>query len=65
MPNMFNNPVDDQFQLDLNSAIYNAIADTVYKYDQYIQDGDALENAVNLAIDWWSTHFFESDDWNA
>lgn len=64
MPNMFNNPVDDQFQLDLNRAVYNAIADTVYKYDQYIQDGNALENAVDLAIDWWSTHYFESDDWN-
>lgn len=64
MPNMFSNPVDDQFQLDLNRAIYNAIADTVYKYDQYIQDGNALENAVDLAIDWWSTHYFESDDWN-
>lgn len=61
---MFSNPIDDQFQLDLNRAVYDAIADTVYKYDQYIQDGNALENAVDLAIDWWSTHYFESDDWN-
>ena len=55
--------IDQSFQHDLNSAIYNAIADTVFKYDVYIQDSNALEDAVAQAVDWWATHYFESDDW--
>lgn len=54
---------DEQFQQDLNSAVYNAVADTVFKYRDLIKDSEALEASVGLAVDWWSTHFFESDDW--
>lgn len=54
---------DEQFQLDLNSAVYNAIADTVFKYSDMIKDNKALEDAVATAVDWWSVHYFESDDW--
>lgn len=55
---------DDRFQLDLNSAIYNAIADTVFKYNDLITDEKALESAVETAVDFWSVHYFESDNWN-
>lgn len=55
---------DEQFQEDLTSAIYNAVADTVSKYSDLITDGEALKNAVDVAVDFWDTHYFESDDWN-
>lgn len=54
---------DVRFQAELNSAIYNAIADTVFKYSDMIGDPNQLEDAVGVAIDFWSTHYFESDDW--
>ena len=54
---------DEQFQSDLNSAIYNAISDTVFKYRDLITNSDELEKSGQLSVDWWSTHYFESDDW--
>lgn len=54
---------DEQFQSDLNSAIYNAISDTTFKYRDLITNSAELEKSVQLAVDWWSTHYFESDDW--
>lgn len=56
---------DENFQSDLNSAIYNAISSTVFKYRDMIQDAKALEDAVDIAVDLWSTRYFESDDWES
>lgn len=62
------NDRDNSFQSDLNSAIYNAITEVTFKYRDCFDGSEAcnqsLEHAVDLAVDWWSTHFFESDDWN-
>lgn len=54
---------DENFQEELNSAIYSAISSTVFKYRDLIKDPKALENSVDLAVDMWSVRYFESDDW--
>ena len=53
------NDRDNSFQDDLNNAIYNALADTVYKYSDMITDNKALLNAVNIAVDLWSIRYFD------
>lgn len=52
---------DEQFQQDLNSAIYDAISGTVSKYSDMITDTLALRAAVNCAVLGWESKYFESD----
>ena len=53
----------ERFQSDLTNAIYNAIADTCFKYHDDITDPDAICDAVDSAVDFWDVHFWDSDDW--
>lgn len=57
------NDRDSRFQQDLNSAVYNAIADVSFKYRDLVTNEDDLRSAVDTAVEWWDLHFFESDDW--
>lgn len=61
------NDRDFRFQSELNSAVYRAITDVIFKYRDYFDNSEesskSIEDAVDTAVDWWSVHFFESDDW--
>ena len=61
------NDGDFEFQRELNSAVYRAITDVIFKYRNYFDNSEesskSIEDAVGTAVDWWSTHFFETGDW--
>lgn len=45
---------------DLRSAVYNALSDVCF---EFLENGrHPSEKEMDLAIEWWQTHFWDSDD---
>lgn len=45
---------------DLNSAVYNALTDVCFEFMN--KGNHPTEEEMNIAIEWWQTHFWDSDD---
>lgn len=45
---------------DLNSAVYNALTDVCFEFMN--RGNHPTEEEMNIAIEWWQTHFWDSDD---
>ena len=42
---------------DIRTEVYNALADIMF-------ESDASKESMDEAIEWFQTHFYESDDWD-
>ena len=52
--------MDSSWGSDFRSDVYNALSDVAFKY--YRKDISITDDDWNEAIEWFMTHFFESDD---
>lgn len=54
---LFDEDLDYDIYSDFNADIYNALADTIFSY----QDKGVTRNDIERAIEWFETHFFEDE----
>lgn len=48
-------------QNDLNNAVYHALADVCFEFNK--KGNHPTEEEIDLAYDWFATHFWDSDDY--
>ena len=48
-----------EFESDMRSAIYHAIAKVCFKWDHTDPSPEQIRTAVDRAIEWWDLKFFE------
>ena len=46
-------------ELQFKSDVYNALADIAFKYQDYMGDISQMQDAFEIAFEWFDIHFFD------